>query len=118
MRYTAATCDPDDFTVENGWGLRTGQSGRETELLIAVTSCEHVRRLCPALTTSDNEDKILYARTLHNVMLNIRDICNTKASVSSLQPDVYLIPQQIQILASDCRGGSSWVAADRRCPHR
>jgi chitin synthase len=28
---------------------------------------------------ADNEDKHLYARTLHNVMLNIRDICNTKA---------------------------------------
>ncbi|KAK4688796.1 chitin synthase, partial [Tremellales sp. Uapishka_1] len=66
MRYTAATCDPDDFTEGNGWNLRVNQYGRETELLIAVTSY--------------NEDKILYARTLHNVMLNIRDICNTKAS--------------------------------------
>ena len=66
MRYTAATCDPDDFTPENGWNLRVNQYGRETELLIAVTSY--------------NEDKILYARTLHNVMMNIRDICNTKAS--------------------------------------
>jgi len=27
---------------------------------------------------TDNEDKILYARTLHALMLNIRDICNTK----------------------------------------
>ncbi|KAL7422785.1 Chitin synthase, class 7 [Cryptotrichosporon argae] len=66
MRYTAATCDPDDFTVANGWNLRVNEYGRETELLIAVTSY--------------NEDKILYARTLHNVMVNIRDICNTKAS--------------------------------------
>lgn len=39
MRYTAATCDPDDFTIENGWNLRAKQWGRETELLIAVTSC-------------------------------------------------------------------------------
>lgn len=30
----------------------------------------------------DNEDKILYARTLHALMLNIRDICNTKVYVS------------------------------------
>nr|XP_019044727.1 chitin synthase [Kwoniella bestiolae CBS 10118]OCF23657.1 chitin synthase [Kwoniella bestiolae CBS 10118] len=66
MRYTAATCDPDDFTPENGWRLKTSSYNRETELLIAITSY--------------NEDKILYARTLHNVMLNIRDICNTKAS--------------------------------------
>ena len=43
MRYTAATCDPDDFTKENGWGLRVREYGRETELLIAVTSCEFDR---------------------------------------------------------------------------
>ncbi|KAF8076343.1 glycosyltransferase family 2 protein [Lyophyllum atratum] len=66
MRYTAATCDPDDFTEANGWSLRTKMYNRETELLIAVTSY--------------NEDKTLYARTLHGVMLNIRDICKTKQS--------------------------------------
>jgi chitin synthase len=66
MRYTAATCDPDDFTEANGWSLRTRAYERETELLIAVTSY--------------NEDKQLYARTLHGVMINIRDICKTKKS--------------------------------------
>ncbi|KAI0032864.1 chitin synthase [Vararia minispora EC-137] len=66
MRYTAATCDPDDFTEQNGWSLRTKLYNRQTELLIAVTSY--------------NEDKMLYARTLHHVMLNIRDICRTKKS--------------------------------------
>lgn len=66
MRYTAATCDPDDFNEGNGWSLRTKLYGRETELLIAVTSY--------------NEDKTLYARTLHGVMMNIRDISKTKQS--------------------------------------
>ena len=66
MRYTAATCDPDDFSEANGYSLRTKMYNRQTELLIAVTSY--------------NEDKTLYARTLHGVMLNIRDICKTKAS--------------------------------------
>ncbi|EIN10925.1 glycosyltransferase family 2 protein [Punctularia strigosozonata HHB-11173 SS5] len=66
MRYTAATCDPDDFSEANGWSLRTKLYRRQTELLIAVTSY--------------NEDKTLYARTLHGVMLNIRDICKTKQS--------------------------------------
>jgi chitin synthase len=66
MRYTAATCDPDEFTTANGWSLRTSNYGRQTELLIAVTSL--------------NENKNLYSRTLHGVMLNIRDICKTKAS--------------------------------------
>jgi chitin synthase len=66
MRYSAATCDPDEFSEENGWSLRTKMYNRETELLIAVTSY--------------NEDKTLYSRTLHGVMLNIRDICKTKQS--------------------------------------
>jgi chitin synthase len=66
MRYSAATCDPDEFNEQNGWSLRTKMYNRETELLIAVTSY--------------NEDKTLYARTLHGVMLNIRDICKTKQS--------------------------------------
>ena len=66
MRYSAATCDPDEFTEENGWSLRTKIYNRETEILIAVTSY--------------NEDKTLYARTLHGLMLNIRDICRTKQS--------------------------------------
>ena len=64
MRYTAATCDPDDFTPANGWSLRTNNYNRPTDLLIAVTSY--------------NEDKDLYSRTLHGVMVNIRDIVNTK----------------------------------------
>ncbi|KAF9263445.1 class III chitin synthase [Marasmius fiardii PR-910] len=66
MRYTAATVDPDEFNEANGYSLRTKMYNRETELLIAVTSY--------------NEDKTLYARTLHGVMLNIRDICKTKQS--------------------------------------
>ncbi|KAH9077145.1 chitin synthase [Lactarius deliciosus] len=60
MRYSAATCDPDEFSEDNGWSLRTKMYNRETELLIA--------------------DKTLYSRTLHGVMLNIRDICKTKQS--------------------------------------
>jgi chitin synthase len=66
MRYTAATCDPDEFTEAQGYSLRTKLYNRPTEILIAVTSY--------------NEDKTLYARTLHGVMQNIRDICKTKQS--------------------------------------
>lgn len=66
LRYTAATCDPDDFTIKNGYDLRTHQYGRHTELLIAVTYY--------------NEDKQLTARTLYGVMQNIRDICKMKRS--------------------------------------
>lgn len=66
MRYTAATCDPDDFTIRNGYNLRPAEAGRHTELLVAITYY--------------NEDKMLTARTLHGVMQNIRDIVNLKKS--------------------------------------
>lgn len=66
MRYTAATCDPDDFTLKNGYNLRPAMYNRHTELLIAITYY--------------NEDRVLTARTLHGVMQNIRDIVNLKKS--------------------------------------
>jgi chitin synthase len=66
MRYTAATCDPSDFTLKNGYNLRPAMYNRHTELLIAITYY--------------NEDKVLTARTLHGVMQNIRDIVNLKKS--------------------------------------
>ncbi|KAL4978116.1 chitin synthase-domain-containing protein [Aspergillus desertorum] len=64
LRYTAATCDPDDFTLRKGYNLRASMYNRYTELLIAITYY--------------NEDKVLTARTLHGVMQNIRDIVNLK----------------------------------------
>ncbi|KAI1390687.1 glycosyltransferase family 2 protein [Hypoxylon trugodes] len=66
MRYTAATCDPNDFTILNGYDLRPRMYNRHTELMIAITYY--------------NEDKILLARTLHGVMQNIRDIVKLKKS--------------------------------------
>ncbi|MCJ1362858.1 Chitin synthase, class 2 [Acarospora aff. strigata] len=66
MRYTAATCDPYDFTLKNGYHLRPAMYNRHTELLIAITYY--------------NEDKVLTARTLHGVMQNVRDIVNLKKS--------------------------------------
>ena len=63
---TAATCDPDEFTLRNGYNLRPAIYNRHTELLIAITYY--------------NEDKVLTARTLHGVMQNIRDIVNLKKS--------------------------------------
>lgn len=66
MRYTAATCDPADFTLKNGYNLRPAMYNRHTEMLIAITAY--------------NEDKVLTARTLHGTMQNIRDIVNLKKS--------------------------------------
>lgn len=66
MRYTAATCDPNEFTLKNGYDLRPRMYNRHTELLVAITYY--------------NEDKVLLSRTLHGVMQNIRDIVNLKKS--------------------------------------
>lgn len=63
---TAATCDPDDFTLKNGYNLRPAMYNRHTELLIAVTYY--------------NEDKVLTARTMHGVMQNVKEIVNLKKS--------------------------------------
>ncbi|KAF9999098.1 Chitin synthase, class 1, partial [Entomortierella chlamydospora] len=62
MRYTAATCDPNDFAAEN-YTLRPlilDQDPRETELFIVLTMY--------------NEDEVLFTRTMHGVMKNIRHL--------------------------------------------
>ncbi|WFD32423.1 chitin synthase [Malassezia sp. CBS 17886] len=67
MRYSAVTCDPDEFTREDGWGLRVStEYGRQTELLVTLTYY--------------NEDRQLLTRTLHGIMQNIRDLCKNRGS--------------------------------------
>lgn len=67
MRYTAVTCDPDDF-VDRGYKLRQniGRTVRETELFICVTMY--------------NEDEIGFTRTMHAVMKNIAHFCSRSKS--------------------------------------
>ncbi|KAI9682716.1 MAG: Chitin synthase, class 2 [Trizodia sp. TS-e1964] len=67
MRYTAVTCDPDDF-VSRGYKLRQniGTTSRETELFICVTMY--------------NEDEIDFTRTMHAVMRNITHFCSRSKS--------------------------------------
>lgn len=67
MRYTAVTCDPDDFTV-NGYKLRQnmGSTMRETELFICVTMY--------------NENEIDFTRTMHGIMRNITHFCSRNKS--------------------------------------
>src|SRR5690606_36654022 len=50
MRYTAATCDPDDFKASR-YTLRPYLMGRETELFIVMTMY--------------NEDEVLFVRTMN-----------------------------------------------------
>ncbi|KAH8107991.1 chitin synthase-domain-containing protein [Cristinia sonorae] len=64
-RYTAVTCDPDDFE-KNGFFLRQNEYGRSTELFIVITMY--------------NEDEVLLCRTLYGVMRNIAHLCARKVS--------------------------------------
>lgn len=67
MRYTAVTCDPNDF-VDKGYKLRQniGSTERETELLICVTMY--------------NENEIDFTRTMHGIMRNIAHFCSRTKS--------------------------------------
>ncbi|KAF4125387.1 chitin synthase [Geosmithia morbida] len=67
MRYTAVTCDPDDF-VDRGYKLRQtiGRTTRETEIFICITMY--------------NEDEVGFTRTMHAVMKNISHFCSRNKS--------------------------------------
>ena len=67
MRYTAVTCDPDDFVLR-GYKLRQniGSTVRDTELFICITMY--------------NENEIDFTRTMHGVMRNISHFCSRTKS--------------------------------------
>lgn len=67
MRYTAATCDPNDFKQER-YTLRQVlyEPARRTELFIVMTMY--------------NEDDQLFTRTMHGVMRNVQHLCSRERS--------------------------------------
>ncbi|KAF3930796.1 hypothetical protein ABW20_dc0106460 [Dactylellina cionopaga] len=65
MRYTAVTCDPDEF-IQRGYQLRQNISKRDTELFVCITMY--------------NEDEICFTRTMHGVMRNIAHMCSRSKS--------------------------------------
>ncbi|CAK5280720.1 unnamed protein product [Mycena citricolor] len=65
MRYTAATCDPDDF-ARSKYSLRPFLYGRQTELFIVMTMY--------------NEDEILFTKTMNAVIKNIAHLCSRDRS--------------------------------------
>ncbi|ODV77794.1 glycosyltransferase family 2 protein [Suhomyces tanzawaensis NRRL Y-17324] len=65
MTYTACTSEPDDF-VKDGFNLRSGKYGRETEIVICITMY--------------NEDEYAFARTMHGVMKNVAHLCSRHKS--------------------------------------
>jgi chitin synthase len=67
MRYSAATCDPNDFK-DSGFTLRQVHYDppRRTELFIVMTMY--------------NEDDELFTRTMHGVMKNVAHLCKRDRS--------------------------------------
>jgi len=65
MRYTAATCDPDDF-MRRKYTLRPYLYGRRTELFIVMTMY--------------NEDEVLFVKTMNAVIKNIAHLCGRTRS--------------------------------------
>lgn len=65
MRYTAATCDPDDF-MRNKYSLRPFLYNRQTELFIVMTMY--------------NEDEVLFVKTMNAVIKNIAHLCTRDRS--------------------------------------
>ncbi|EIN14423.1 glycosyltransferase family 2 protein [Punctularia strigosozonata HHB-11173 SS5] len=65
MRYTAATCDPDDF-MSSKYSLRPYLYGRKTELFIVLTMY--------------NEDEVLFCKTMNAVIKNIAHLCGRTRS--------------------------------------
>lgn len=60
LRYTAATCSPDDFG-EQGYTVLAAERQRSIELLVCITMY--------------NEDQHLFCRTLHGLMMNLKYLC-------------------------------------------
>ncbi|CAG8511855.1 28148_t:CDS:2 [Gigaspora margarita] len=63
MRYTACSCDPDDF-LNDGFTLRQAEYKRQTELFIVVTIYD--------------EDVTELSRTFHGIVKNIASLCSRK----------------------------------------
>ncbi|KAG1813245.1 glycosyltransferase family 2 protein [Suillus subaureus] len=65
MRYTAATCDPDEF-MRRKYSLRPYLYSRHTELFIVMTMY--------------NEDEVLFVKTMNAVIKNIAHLCGRTRS--------------------------------------
>ncbi|KAJ3071725.1 Chitin synthase, class 2 [Podochytrium sp. JEL0797] len=65
LRYTAATCDPNDF-ASKGYRLRAQDLDRKTEIFIVITMY--------------NEDELLFTKTWKAVVRNIAYLCSKRRS--------------------------------------
>lgn len=80
MRYTAVTCDPDDFVADK-YTLRQRlyEPGRSTELFI-VRFHGLEWYLTWQVVTMYNEEDDLFCRTMHGIMQNVAHLCGRNRS--------------------------------------
>ncbi|KAJ3378347.1 Chitin synthase, class 1 [Chytriomyces hyalinus] len=83
LRYTAATCDPNDFK-ERGYRLRSQDLDRKTELFIVITmyklSAMASEVTDPSLNNLLSENEYLFTKTWKAVMRNISHLCSKRRS--------------------------------------
>ncbi|CAG8760564.1 4196_t:CDS:2, partial [Racocetra fulgida] len=65
IRYTAITCDPDEF-VEKKYSIRQNNYKRDTEIMVVITMY--------------NENDALFIKTISSVIKNVAYICSKKRS--------------------------------------
>ncbi|KAJ3284170.1 Chitin synthase, class 2, partial [Blyttiomyces sp. JEL0837] len=68
LKYTAITCDPDQF-AERGYSLRASDFSRKIKIAVVITMY--------------NEDDILFCKTYRAVVKNISYICGTNQNWTS-----------------------------------
>jgi chitin synthase len=84
MRYSAATCDPDDYMASK-FSLRQYLYGRKTELFVSASLRYPGSVIAPAdpgqiVMTMYNETSDLLLRTLNSVIKNIAYLCSRNRS--------------------------------------
>jgi hypothetical protein len=80
LRYSAATCDPDEFMARK-FTLRQYLNGRKTELFVSVICIQRkVTETSQIVMTMYNETSDLLLRTLNSVIKNIAHLCSRTRS--------------------------------------
>lgn len=86
IRYTAATCDPDDF-MRSRYSLRPYLYGRRTELFIVMTMY--------------NEDEVLFCRTMNSCV-----VMHTRVAELILIPNLRVLKNVAHLCGRD--RSSTW----------
>ena len=96
MRYTAATCDPDDF-MRSKYSLRPYLYGRHTELFIVMTMY--------------NEDEVLFCRTMNSYVTGPHLRSRTSTDTESQSSQERRSPLRSRPIKNVGRG---WLEEGRR----